>query len=181
MNQPKLTPERLDDLQRTTFDYFVHEFNPANGLTADKTQTGTRASIAAVGLALTAYPVGVERSLISRAEPVERTLTTLRFFRDSPQGTDPQATGYKGFYYHFLDMQTGKRVGDCELSIVDSGLLLAGMLSAAAYFQNDCGDEHEIRTLADELYRRTDWRWAQDGGPTLTHGWKPESGFLPYR
>jgi hypothetical protein len=181
MNQANLTPGKLETLQGKTFDYFLQEFNPANGLVADKTQAGTPASIAAVGLALSAYPVGVERSLLSRAEAIERTVTTLRFFRSSPQGMGPEATGYKGFYYHFLDMQTGKRVWECELSTVDSALLLAGMLCAAAYFQGDSSDEHEIRTLADELYRRADWRWAQDGEATVTHGWKPESGFLPYR
>ncbi len=181
MNQAKLTPETLDTLQRETFDYFIHEVNPANGLIVDKIQEGSPASIAAVGLALTAYPIGVERAFITRAEAVERTLATLRFFHNSPQGEEPEATGYKGFYYHFLDMKTGRRARKCELSTVDTTLLLAGMLTAAAYFGDDSADEHEIRTLADELYRRADWRWAQDGGATVTHGWKPESGFLPYR
>ena len=147
----------------------------------DKTQEGAPASIAAVGLALSAYPVGVERGFITRAEAAERTLATLRFFRNSPQGNGAEATGYKGFYYHFLDMKTGRRVWKCELSTVDTAFLLAGMLTAAAYFANEAADEHEIRTLADELYRRADWQWAQDGGATVTHGWKPESGFLPYR
>lgn len=78
------------------------------------------ASIAATGFALAAYPVGVERGFISRAAAVERTLTTLRFFSNSPQGTECNATGYQGLYYHFLDMQTGRRAGQCELSTVDS-------------------------------------------------------------
>jgi hypothetical protein len=155
--------------------------NFANGLIADKTQKGSPASIAATGLALAAYPVGVERGLMTRAEAADRTLATMRFFWNSPRGTEVDATGYKGFYYHFLDMTTGKRVGKCELSTVDSAFLLAGMLAAAAYFEYDSADEHEIRTLADNLYRRADWHWAQDGGSTITHGWKPESGFLPYR
>jgi len=171
----------LDALQRQAFGYFVHEVNPVNGLIADKTQEGAPASIAAVGLALAAYTVGVERAFITRAEAAERTLATLRFFRNSSQGTGSKATGYKGFYYHFLDMKTGNRIWQCELSTVDSAFLLAGMLTAAAYFTNESADEHEIRTLADELYRRVDWQWAQDGGATVTHGWKPESGFLPHR
>ena len=137
MNQPKLPPEMLDALQRETFDYFVHEVNPLNGLVADKTQEGSPASIAAVGLALSAYPVGVERGFITRAEAVERTLATLRFFRNSSQGKGVEATGYKGFYYHFLDMKTGRRVWNCELSTVDTAFLLAGMLTAAAYFANE--------------------------------------------
>jgi len=181
MTQSILTHETLDSIQRETFDYFVHEVNPVNGLVADRNREGAPASIAAVGLALTAYPIGVERGFITRAEAALRTLMTLRFFRNSSQGTDAEATGYKGFYYHFLDMKTGKRVWKCELSTVDSTFLLAGVLTAAAYFANESADEHEIRTLADELYRRADWQWAQNGGATVTHGWKPESGFLAYR
>ena len=171
---------RLDALQRDAFGYFLHETNPANGLVVDKTQPDAPASIA-VGFALAVYPVGVERSWMTRAEAAERTLAVLRFFWTSPQGTAPDATGYKGFYYHFLDMKTGRRAGRCELSTIDTAFLLAGMLTAAMYFDQDCADEREIRTLADALYRRTDWQWARNGGATITHGWKPESGFLKYR
>ena len=102
MNKFVLTHEKLDALQHQSFDYFVHEVNPVNGLIADQTRGGAAASIAAVGLALAAYPVGVERTFITRAEAVERTLTTLRFFRNSMQGTEATATGYKGFYYQAL-------------------------------------------------------------------------------
>jgi hypothetical protein len=181
MDPTTLLPVTLDTLQRQTFGYFVHEVNPANGLIRDRTQPGAPASIAAVGLALAAYPVGVERGFFTRPEAAERTLVTLRFFWNSSQGTAPGATGYKGFYYHFLDMTTGTRAGECELSTVDTTFLLAGMLLAAAYFDRESAIEHEVRTLADGLYRRADWRWARDGGATVTHGWKPESGFLPYR
>jgi hypothetical protein len=118
---------------------------------------------------------------MDRADAVQRTLTTLRFFDGSIQGTDADATGYNGFYYHFLDMRSGRRVWDCELSTIDTAFLLAGMLTAAAYFLGDTEDEDEIRTLADKLYRRTDWQWAQNGGLTVCQGWKPESHFLPYR
>lgn len=181
MIQPKLKPETLDDLQRATFEYFTHEVNPANGLIADKTQEGSHASVASVGLALAAYPVGVERGYIGREEAVERTRTTLRFFHQSTQGKTPAATGYKGFYYHFLDMKTGSRAEDSELSTIDTTYLLAGALAAAAYFSNETGDEHEIRALADDLYRRADWRWAQNGGAAVAHGWSPEGGFLAAR
>jgi len=123
----------------------------------------------------------VERGFMSRAAAVQRTLATLRFFWNSPQGTEPDATGYQGSYHHFLDMQTGRRAWKCELSTVDTTFLLAGALAAAMYFDADSADEVEIRTLGDALYRRANWQWAQDGGATVTHGWKPESGFLPYR
>ncbi len=171
----------LEKLQRETFDYFVHETNPVNGLVLDKTAPDWPSSIAATGLALACYPVSVERGFLSRLAAVERTLATLRFFWNSPQGPEPDASGFHGFYYHFLDMNTGRRVWQCELSTVDTAFLLAGGLAAAVYFDGATPEEQEIRSLADALYRRADWQWAQDGGETLTHGWNPESGFLKYR
>lgn len=171
----------LEKLQHETFKYFLNETNPANGLVIDKTAANWPSSIAATGLALASYPVAVERGFMSRDAAVERTLTTVRFFWNSPQGPEPDATGYKGFYYHFLDMKTGRRVWQCELSTVDSAFLLAGMLATGIYFDADTANEQEIRTLADALYCRADWQWAQNQGATVTHGWKPESGFLQYR
>lgn len=181
MNKTLTIDAELEKLQRETFGYFLHETNSANGLVIDKTAPDWPSSIAATGLALACYPVSVERGFMSRTAAVERSLATLRFFWTSPQGPEADATGYHGFYYHFLDMQTGRRAWRCELSTVDTGFLLAGALTSAAYFDLASADEHEIRTLADALYRRADWQWAQDGDVTLSHGWKPESGFLPYR
>jgi hypothetical protein len=171
----------LDDIQRGAFQYFLNEANDANGLVVDKTAPNWPASIAAVGMALTVFPIGVERGFVSRADAAKRVLTTLRFFWHSEQSTAPHATGYKGFYYHFLDMRTGARAWHCELSTVDTALLLAGMLTSATYFDRDTPAEREIRDLAERLYARADWQWAQNGGATMTHGWKPERGFLPYR
>ncbi|WP_082928197.1 glucoamylase family protein [Rhizobium bangladeshense] len=173
--------DELQQLQRETFDYFLHEVNPVNGLILDKTATNWPASIAATGLALACYPVAVERELMSYEAAISRALATLRFFWESPQGPEPDATGYRGFYYHFLDMATGQRAWQCELSTIDSALLFAGALAAAAYFDGPDVREREIREIADVLYLRADWQWALDGGVTLTHGWKPESGFLGYR
>lgn len=171
----------LVGLQREAFEYFLHESNPANGLIADKTRSGWPASIAAVGLALTSYPVGVERGWLARDDAARRTLTTLRFFRDSPQGVGADATGYNGFYYHFLDMTSGRRAWKCELSTIDTALLLAGALTAAQYFDRETEAEDALRKMAGQLYRRIDWGWAQNGGATVSHGWTPERGFLPYR
>ena len=181
MNQVAANEDMLDRLQRTAFGYFLNQVNPANGLVADKTKPDWPSSIAATGFALAAYPVGVERGLLTRAAAIERTLAALRFFLNSPQGEEPDATGYHGFYYHFLDMKTGRRAWKSELSTIDTTLLLAGMLTAAEYFDQDTDDEREIRTVADALYRRADWQWAQNGVATVTHGWKPESGFLNAR
>ncbi len=181
MGEATLTEDQLEALQWVSIDYYLKEINYGNGLIRDKTQEDAPASIAAVGLALATAPLLVERAALPREFMARRTLTRLRFFWNSLQGTQPDATGYKGFYYHFLDMETGRRVWNCELSTIDSAFLLAGMLTAATYFDQDTAEEHEIRTLADALYRRADWRWAQNGGATVTHGWRPESGFIPYR
>jgi hypothetical protein len=185
MAPPSSDKKTLSTLQKATFGYFWEMANPANGLVADNSRKEAPASIAVVGLALAAYPVGVERGFITRRQAITRTLATLRFFWDSPQGVEPDATGYQGFYYHFLDMASGQRTGQCELSTIDTALLLAGALTAGAYFDGDTGEEREIRELAEALYQRADWQWAQNsqasGETTVTHGWRPEHGFLPYR
>ncbi|ELX09800.1 hypothetical protein UCP028431/DUF2329 [Janthinobacterium sp. HH01] len=168
----------LTEMQKDSFDYFVHEINPVNGLIRDKTEPGWPASIAAVGMALTAYTIGVERGCMPRSEAVLRTLTALRFFAGSEQSDAPDATGYKGFYYHFLDMESGARAWKCELSSIDTALLIAGMLTAAEYFGGESADEREIRELAHMLYRRVDWQWMRRRKALLCHGWKPETGFL---
>jgi hypothetical protein len=172
--------EMLLKLQKETFAYFIDEVNPQTGLIADKTKPGWPSSIAVVGLGLSCYIVGVERGYISREDAVNKILTVLRFFHSSHQGPEKDATGYKGFYYHFLDMQTGKRVWDCELSTVDTAILMAGILTVAYYFTGKNEKEEELRNLADELYKRVDWRWASNGAPTVCNGWRPESGFLTY-
>jgi hypothetical protein len=171
----------LEKIQREAFSYFLHETNPANGLVIDKTARNWPASITATGFALASYPVGVERGFISRASAIARTLATLRFFWNSPQGPEPDATGYNGFFYHFLDMRAGRRAWQCELSTIDTAFLLAGALSAAQFFDSGESDENEIRTLAEALYARADWQWAQNGDAAISHGWKPETGFLDYR
>lgn len=167
----------LVKLQRDTLAYFLKEANPENGLVPDNTRKGAPCSITAVGLALAAYTVGAERGYIVRRDAVERTLTTLRFFWRSRQGEEPDATGYRGFFYHFLDMRSGRRSGRSELSTIDTTFLLAGALTAAVYFDREVSEEREIRDLADALYRRADWQWAQNGGATVAHAWNPESGF----
>lgn len=172
--------ELLQIIQKDSFGYFLHEGNSENGLILDKTADNWPSNIAAVGMALTAYPVGVERHFISRHHAAQRTLVTLRFFATSEQSQTSDATGYKGFYYRFLDMKTGRRAWQCELSSIDTALLIAGVLTAAAYFQHQTPDEIEIRQLADMLYRRVDWPWMLANSPLICHGWTPESGFLPW-
>jgi hypothetical protein len=181
MSRPAAEEAMLDALQRDTFRYFLSATNPANGLVADSSRRGSPASIAAVGLALAVYAVGAERGFITRADAAARVLTTLRFFASSHQGPEPDSTGHRGFYYHFLDMRTGRRAWRSELSTIDTNSLLAGALAAASYFDGTAADEREIRSLAEALYRRADWRWIRRRGRAVLHGWKPERGFLRHR
>jgi hypothetical protein len=180
-NSEESDAQMLKVLQADTFNYFINETNLQTGLIADSTQPGSPSSIAAVGLGLSSYVAAVEQGLISRNEVVKRTLTILRFFQSCKQGTEVDASGYKGFYYHFLDMKTGKRAWECELSTIDTAILMAGILTISQYLTSDSKEEKEIRQLAEELYLRVDWQWSLNGGKTITHGWNPESGFLPYR
>lgn len=173
--------EQLLKLQRLTFDYFLHYTNPQNGLIADNSRTKAPCSITAVGLALASYPIAVERGYLSRDEAVQKTLATLRFFWQSDQGQEPNATGYKGFYYHFLDMETGRRHDQSELSTIDTAFLIAGALTAGQYFDHTSDEEQEIRQLADALYARVDWQWALNGGRLVSMGWWPENGFYDSR
>jgi len=180
IDQRSMTDKELGQLQKSTFGYFLKEANAENGMVPDSTKENAAASIAAIGFALTAYPIGVERGYLNRNAAIGRVLATLRFFWNSAQSEAPDATGYRGFYYHFLDMKTGLRALESELSTIDTAFLLAGALAAAMYFDRATDEETEIRTLADALYARADWQWAQNGKRTVAHGWKPATGFIKH-
>jgi hypothetical protein len=175
------TDRDLNLLQLSTVLYYLHETNPDNGLVRDKTDPGAPASIAAIGMALAALPVIVERGVLFRDFAAKIARRRLRQLFELPQGPESETSGYKGFFYHFLDIESGRRTWQCELSTIDSAFLFAGALTCGAYFDRDTADEIEIRAFADALYRRADWNWARNGGATLTHGWCPENGFIPHR
>lgn len=169
----------LDDVQRRTFRFFWETTNPENGLARDRYPTPSFASMAAVGFALTAYPIGVERGFVDRAAAAGRALATLRFLARAREGDSPAGmTGHKGFFYHFVDMERGERFERTELSTVDTALVLGGILFLQGYF--DRPGELEIRELAEMIYRRVDWRWAMARPPLVSLGWSPEKGHLPY-
>jgi hypothetical protein len=171
----------LDTLSHRTFRWFWDVTDPATGLTPDRWPTRSFSSVAAIGFGLTAYPIGAERGWVTRAEAARRSLATLRFLWDAPQDSAARGvTGYRGFFYHFLDPATGHRFEEVELSTIDTALLLAGALFCQSYFDRRDPAEAEIRALAESLYARVDWRWAQVRPPTLSLGWSPRGGHLPY-
>lgn len=167
----------IAQLQERTFRWFWEETPHETGLTPDRWPTPSFCSIAAVGFGLTAYGVGVERGWITRAQALERTLNTLRYFRNAPQGSGQAGIiGYRGFFYHFLDRATGRRFERTELSSIDTTLLLGGVLFAQSYFDGADAGEAEVRRLANEIYARVEWTWMRPRAPLVSMGWHPENG-----
>ncbi len=178
-----------EDLTRRTFRYFWETTDTERCLAPDRWPTRTFSSIAATGFALTAYGIGAERGYVTRAEAAQRTRDCLAFYWNAPQGPDAQGTtGYKGFFYHFLKYEDGTRYGQVELSTVDSTLFLGGALFAQSYFDRSDPVEAEIRDLAEKIYRRVEWDWAQRNttgtqasnlanSHGITMGWYPEKGW----
>ena len=171
----------LNEVQRISFDYFLKESNTRTGLVVDSTHPDSPASIAATGFMLTGLPAAVAQGWTSRAEALALALAAVRFFRDAPQDGAADGVGFRGFFYHFLDMDEGRRAWDSELSTIDTTLLVAGLLCVAEYFDADTAGEREVRDGARMVYERVEWDWALDGGETVSMGWTPEKGFLRYR
>ncbi|MEI2725462.1 MAG: glucoamylase family protein [Verrucomicrobiota bacterium] len=172
--------EFLDYVQQCHFDYFWYLANPRNGLIPDRSTTNSPCSIAAVGFGLTAIGIGVDHGWISRTQGVARVLTTLNTFLNGPQGPSSSGTiGYKGWFYHFLDMNTALRSPSTELSSIDTTLLLAGILYAKQFFDATNTDETTIRAMADAIFSRVDWNWMAQGTNVVSMGWFPSSGFIP--
>ncbi len=169
--QKSRTDEQLlDEIQRAAFDFFWTEASPATGQVKDRARHDGKgsermSSIAATGFGLTALCIGDRRGYRKTAEIRRRVRSTLKFLLHMPHE--------HGFFYHFIDMNTGRRWERCELSSIDSSILLCGVLTARLYYS-----DQEIRDLATKLYERVDWPWMMNGGPTLTMGWHPESGFI---
>ncbi|HJT16528.1 MAG TPA: glucoamylase family protein [Thermoanaerobaculia bacterium] len=168
----------IDDLEHRTFQWFWDTANPHTYLVPDRWPTKSFSSIAAVGFGLTAYCIGADRGYVTREQARDRVLATLQSL--IAMSTGPQATGiagYKGFFYHFLDMDTAARYKDVELSTIDTTWLFSGVLFCQSYFDRNDPAEKSIRDLAEELYDRAEWDWAQPRPPGITMGWYPEKGF----
>ena len=167
----------LEDLSHRAFRYFWEQADPNTGLVLDRARADASAmdeahrdvaSIAATGFGLTALCIAAERRWVDPHDARDRVRATLRFFAE-------RANNFHGWFYHWLDARTGERRWNSEVSSIDTALLLAGVLTVRQAFRND----PEITRLATKIFERVDFRWMQNGHPSfLTHGWKPESGFL---
>ena len=167
----------LDNLERSACLFFWEQASPMTGQVLDRARydlAGARdprrmSSIAATGFGLTALCIADQRGYLPHAQIVERVRTTLDWHLN-------KLPEVHGFYYHFNDIETGVRIGGCELSSIDTSLLLCGILTARKYFT----DPH-IQSLATRIYERVDWPWMLNGGKTFSMGWQPDSGFLDSR
>ena len=172
------TPALLDSLQQTAFNYFWNEANPSNGLIKDRSTSGSPCSIAAMGFGLSAICIGIDHSWVSRTDGRSRILTALNTLWTKPQGSGASGfIGYKGLYYHFLDMSSATRTWNCEVSTIDTALLFGGILDAKQYFSTSDPLDVQVRTVADSIYRRADWNFFRNGNQGILMGWKPGTGF----
>jgi hypothetical protein len=158
----------LEKIEKDSIQYFIRYADRDTGLVQDSSQPGSPASIAATGFGLASLAIAQSRGWISYRKAYDQIRKTLLALKT-------RAHHERGFFYHFLDMKTGKRVWRSEASSIDTALLLAGALLAAQYFRGT-----DLPRLAQELYERVDWKWMMNGTRLVCHGWKPESGFLPY-
>ncbi|MCC2978999.1 glucoamylase family protein [Sphingomonas sp. IC4-52] len=177
---PKLIslPDFYEEIEYRTFRYFRDTVNPANGLIPDRWPSQSGANVAGVGAALAIWPIAVERGWISRSLARDFTLAALRFFNAAPQGDGATGmTGHRGFFYRLLDIKTGVRLRNSELSSIATTMLHLGMLFAAGWWNGDTAEEREIRRLGDDIVERAEWLWFQNDSQELRLSWRPEGGF----
>jgi len=158
----------LNKIEKDTLQYFTRFSDKLTGLTKDSSRSGSPSSVAATGFALAAYAIGGSRGWLAQDYAYARILTTLQTLRH-------KAAHEQGFFYHFLDPRTGKRVWGSEASSIDTALAVAGALLAARYYPGT-----EAEQLAREIYERINWKWMMNGSDFICMGWTPESKFLPY-
>ncbi len=164
----------LDELEHGCFLFFWEQTNPSTGLTKDRCNvrtkdTSTAASIASTGFALTAICIGEKRGFVHHAEARLRVIQCLTFLWH-------KLPTHRGFFYHFANIDTGERMWDSEVSSVDTAILLCGILTCRAHFQDET-----ISQLAHAIFDRVDWTWLSEDTTLLSHGWTPELGFIPSR
>lgn len=164
----------LDEVQRRAVRFFVEHSDPETGLTRDRAPANgapatSASSVAATGFALSAWCIADARGWIEPGEALRRVRQTLRFVAG-------HHAHERGLLYHFVDSKTGARAWNSEASTIDTALFLKGALFAREYLRDE-----ETTRLVNQIYRRIDWQWALNGGTTLSHGWMPESGFIPHR
>jgi hypothetical protein len=167
----------LNQVQYRAFRFFWDQADPKTGLVKDRANnfshdSYTVASIASTGYALASLTIGVQRHWVSKSTAQKRAVTTLQFLTT-------RCPRVHRWFYHFVDMHSGARVWNCELSTIDTGLLLLGAQICNNYFEYP-----QLKTLTNNLTDQVDWNWMRINGGllpqkmTLSMGWFPEKGFL---
>ena len=175
LGPPPLSDDQfLDEIERAIFLYFWEQASPSTGQVKDRAfaagnDTRTVSSISATGFGLTALCIADQRGYMTSANVVARVQATLSFLLN-------EMTNENGFFYHFVDMNTGERAYSSEVSSIDTAILMCGILTCRQYFQ-----DQQIVSMATQLYQQVNWPWMLDGGSTFSMGWTPESGFLSAR
>ena len=164
----------LDEVERSNFLFFWEQANPQTGLVKDRCNvrakdTSTAASVASTGFGLTAICIGEKRGFVSASEARLRVIESLSFLWH-------KLPTHRGFFYHFANINTGERMWDSEVSSVDTAILLCGVLTCRAHFQDET-----IAQLAHAIFDRVEWNWLSEDTSLLSHGWTPELGFIPSR
>jgi len=172
---PPSDDEFLDQIERAIFQFFWEQASPTTGQVKDRALAAGGndnrpvSSIASTGFGLTALCIGHKRGYGDAAQIKARVATTLDFLLN-------QLTNVNGFFYHFIDMNTGARAFNSEVSSIDSSILLCGVLICRQYLA-----DAQIQSLATQIYNRVNWPWMLNGGAAFSMGWTPESGFIPSR
>lgn len=164
----------LDEIELTGFRFFAEQSHPLTGLVRDRARADGspskgKASIAASGFAFNAWVIATERGWVTRTEALTRIRSMLHFLVT-------EAPRQHGFFYHFMEMDTGARAWKCEVSSIDSSLLYAGAIVAREYFADP-----EITLLVNRMLGDIDWNWFRNGGQLISLSWHDESGFSRYR
>ncbi len=175
---PKVSPAAealLDEIEERGSHFFYDEAGLRTGQVRDHASAEGKAknhvaSIAATGFGLTALCIAHKRGYLPAARCEQRVEMTLRFLVE-------QCPHVHGFLYHFINTETAAREYKCEVSSIDTALLLCGVLTARQYF----AENHRIAKYATQFYERVDWQWMMNGGDTLSMGWHPETGFIKAR
>ena len=174
---PGTDDQLLEAIENAGFLFFWEQADPTTGQVKDRAlaagnDTRTLSSIAATGFGLTALCIGAQRGYQPSSAVADRVRTTLSFLLNTMQ-----PNGMNGFFYHFVDMTTGMRAPNSEVSSIDTAILLCGVLMCRQYFSQDA----QIPNLATQIYRNVDFAWMLNRGTTLSQGWTPEHGFLATR
>jgi len=167
----------LEEIEKAGFQFFWEQSDSSTGQIKDRAfavggnDNRPVSSIASTGFGLTALCIGDQRGYQPHSAIVGRVQATLSFLANTMQ-----PLGNNGFFYHFVDMTTGIRAFNSEVSSIDTAILLCGVLTCRQYFA-----DATIQNLATQIYNNVNFNWMLNGGTTLSMGWTPEGGFLSGR